>query len=134
VRIPATITGLRLFTFLFGLTAVIWIALEGNLVQTVLLGAWASLVAAGRLWQRYLAGRLLSTGHWLLALTATGMAVGLLAPLLTLIFMVMKSGLHAHGPEFSPAAVAWVIRQTPLWAIGGGLACLGAGLLALARR
>jgi hypothetical protein len=134
VLIPATIAGLRLFTFLFGLYAAIWIALEGNLAQTVLLGAWAALVAAGRLWQRYLAGRSLSTGQWLLAMTASGLAIGLFSPLLTLVFMVMKTGLHSHGPEFSPAEVAWVIRLTPLWASGAGLVGLGAGLLALARR
>jgi hypothetical protein len=133
VLIPTAIPGLRLATFLFALYAAVWIALEGNLAQTVLLAFWAALIAAGRLFGRYLAGRHLSVPLWLLVMVAAGLAVGLGSALLTLFFMVIKTGLHAHGPEFSPAEIAWLLRQLPLWSLAGLLAGLGIALLALVR-
>jgi NhaP-type Na+/H+ or K+/H+ antiporter len=49
--------------------------------------------------------------------------------LLTLVFMAIKTGLHAHGPEFTLQEIQWVSQQTPLWAAVGLLIGLGLGML-----
>ena len=51
--------------------------------------------------------------------------------LLTLLIMAVKTGLHGHGPEFSPAEISWVIDQIPLWSLVGLLAGLGVGIVAI---
>jgi hypothetical protein len=43
--------------------------------------------------------------------------------------MALKTGLHAHGHEFTRAEIAWVLGRTPLWALAGLFAGLGVGLL-----
>lgn len=129
MRLPEKMLGLRLITILWAVYAVLWIIPEGDLTQVMILGAGGAAVAIGQLWQRLLAGRRLALAAWLFAVSAAGVLLGLLGGGLTLLGMVMKTGLHAHGPEFRPAEIAWVAQQTPLWGAAGLLAGLGLGLL-----
>ena len=46
--------------------------------------------------------------------------------------MAVKTGLHAHGPEYSAAQMAAVVGQWPFWVGAGVLAGMGLGMLALA--
>ena len=62
-----------------------------------------------------------------------GLAMGAGTVLMSLFLMAIKTGLHAHGPEFSPAEITAVWQLLPLWSLVGVLAGLGAGLLLLAR-
>jgi hypothetical protein len=55
--------------------------------------------------------------------------MGLVAGPMMLIFMSLKTGLHAHGPEFTAAQITWVLRQIPLWSLAGLSAGIGFGLL-----
>jgi NhaP-type Na+/H+ or K+/H+ antiporter len=55
--------------------------------------------------------------------------MGLGSALLILFLMALKTGLHAHGPEFSAIEVSWVLQQIPLWAAAGLAGGLGVGLL-----
>ncbi|MEW5989183.1 MAG: hypothetical protein AB1791_21360 [Chloroflexota bacterium] len=119
-------------TIAWGVYAAVWITLEGNVAQTVLLAVGLALLTAGHLGQRGLGGRQLSRSQWLLVAMVTGLLTGLFSSLLTLIFMVVKTGLHAHGPEFTPDEMAWVVQQIPVWAAAGLLAGLGLGLLGVA--
>ncbi len=58
-----------------------------------------------------------------------GLLFGLGSVFLTLFFMAMKTGLHAHGPEFTSFEINWVLQQAPIWAAAGVVAGLGLGLL-----
>ena len=58
-----------------------------------------------------------------------GALLGLGSALFTLLFMAVKTGLHAHGPEFTAEEVNWVVQQIPLWTVVGLLGGLGLGLL-----
>ncbi len=63
-------------------------------------------------------------GRWRLA--GGGLLVGMAAAPLATLLMIFKNGLHSHsGPDFGPAALAGVLVQTPLWALGGALIAAG---------
>jgi len=129
---PITIPGLRLATVLLALYGTVWISLEGNLVQVVVLGTGVTAVSLLHLLQRYLGDRLLSMSVWLMTAAAAGLGFGVGSVLLTIFLMALKTGLHAHGPEFTAAEIAWVWEQLPLWTLVGLLAGSGFGLLAAA--
>ena len=131
MRIPEKIAGLRPLTTLLAIYFVVWIVLEGNLSQTVVMGAGSSIIAAAHLWQRWGRGRVLPWVVWLLLMGGTGMVTGAAAVLATLTFMAVKTGLHAHGPEFTPTEITWVVNQLPLWVTISGLANLGLAFLLL---
>lgn len=129
MQIPARIPGLKAATILLSLYAAVWITLEAALPRAAALGIGVVLVTAGQLLQKYLGGRRLPLVRWLLVAAVTGLLIGLASGLLTLFFMAVKTGLHAHGPEFTPAEITWVLRQIPLWTLAGLLAGLGLGFL-----
>lgn len=131
MRIPERLPGLRPLTILLAVYFVVWIVLEGDLTQTVVLGLGSSVVAAAHLWQRWGRGRELSPGVWLLLMGGTGAGVGAAAAFATLAFMAVKTGLHAHGPEFTPTEIRWVVDQLPLWVITATLTSLGLASLLL---
>lgn len=117
--------GLRGLTAVYLLAFLIWIPLEGELRQTVGMGVATTAVWLAHGWQRFAAGR----GWWLGKTAVFGLLFGTGSSLLTLFFMALKTGLHAHGPEFTPAEIIWVWQQLPLWAAAGLLAGLGGGLV-----
>ena len=132
MKLPPRIPGLKLLTVIAGLFAVLWISLEGALWQVVLLAVALALLSAGYITQRLLGGREISSSRWLLLCGALGASIGLGCGLLVLVLMAIKTGLHGHGPEFTPAEIEWVVSQIPLWTLAGLIAALGLGLLALA--
>jgi hypothetical protein len=132
IIIRAKIPGLRWATILLAVYTAVWIPLEGALAQVVLLGVWATAVALGHLAQTYLGGRSLPAAGWLAMMGALGLAAGLGSGLLTLLFMAVKTGLHAHGPEFTPAQINWLVGQVPWWTAAGLFAGLGFALLVYA--
>lgn len=112
----------------FGGYALVWLPLEGGLWSVVGMGVLSTAVllayAAPKVGWLAREGRLRWGAYPLL-----GLLFGLLCGLSTLFWMVMKTGLHGHGPEFSPAEIAWVLGQMPVWVVAGGLAGLGWGLV-----
>lgn len=134
MHIPPSLPGLKLLTIILFLYGMIWIALEGALGRVLPLAVLATLVGIGRLWQRFLAGQTLTRPRWLLLVASSGLAAGLGSGLLSLLFMALKTGLHAHGPEFTAEQIAWVVGRIPYWTLGGLLAGLGIGLLFIARQ
>lgn len=134
MKIPTKIPGVRWLTAIVGLYSLIWISLEGALWQVILLALGLGLLCAFYVLQRLLGGHRISAGRWMAFCAGLGGAGGLACALLTLALMVIKTGLHGHGPEFTPAEIEWLLRQMPLWSIAGGLAGLGLGMLGLAYR
>jgi hypothetical protein len=133
-RVPTKLPGLRTAVILLAVYVVIWIPLEGNLWRALLMGAWSCAVFLAYLAQERLGGRRLAFRHWLAVWAGLGLLLGLGSGILTLVAMVMKTGLHDHGPEFSRAEISWVIRQTPVWAAVGFLGGLGIGILTAKRQ
>lgn len=130
---PKRLRGLRAATILLAIYALVWITLEGSLGRVILLATCLSLLASSYLAQRYLGGRQLTLNRWLIIATSGGALVGFTCAVLSVLFMAVKTGLHSHGPEFSPREISWIISQTPIWTAAGSLAGLGGGLLAAAR-
>jgi hypothetical protein len=129
MQLPNQIPALRWITIFWGLYVVAWATLEGGLWATVLAAVLTASVLLSHLFNRMLSGRILSPAVWLLVMAIFGALLGLVTAILTLIFMAIKTGLHAHGPEFSALELNWVFNQMPLWTIAGLLGGLGLGLI-----
>lgn len=128
MQIPARITGLRLLTILVAVTFFIWIPLEGSLTSATALAVGLALLSWGY-WLQRRSGHWLRPWQWALLLTCGGAYVGLATAVSVLLLLVLKTGLHAHGPELTPAEISWVIQRAPWWSGAGLLAGLGLGLL-----
>jgi len=129
MRIPQQIPGLKPVIWLLSAYAAVWISLEGALWRSIMLAAGVTLLALTYLAQRWLAGRTVSLSGWIAVAALWGAAAGLGSAVMTLAFMSLKTGLHAHGPEFTPQEIRWVVGQIPLWSLAGLSLGLGVGLL-----
>lgn len=134
MTVPSKVPGLKWLTVIVALYGVVWIGLEGALWQVLLLGAGLALLGAAYFVQRVLGGRQIAPGRWLLLCGLLGVVIGAGCVLLVLLLMTVKTGLHGHGPEFTPSEITWVMDQLSLWAIAGLIAGIGLGVLALAAR
>ena len=128
-RVP----GVRLIIILLGVFFVLWMPFEGDLRLVVGLGVWTALTVTALAARRLLTGRWLRAWQFTLVAFGLGTILGFTAPLFTLLFMALKTGLHGHGPEFTLAEIRWVQRQLLLWFSVGGLLGLGSGLIYLGR-
>lgn len=131
MQIPKVIPGLKWLLIGTAGYGVIWIGLEGSLGRAVLMAALVILVIAGFIWQRFLGGHQMSLRIWLIVCASSGLIMGISLVLVTILFMAVKTGLHGHGPEFTPDEIDWVFRQAPLWATVGLLMGLGLSVLAI---
>lgn len=131
MKIPNKLPGLKLLATLLAIYAAIWISLEGALGRVLVMGIGVTAVTAGFLIQRFLGGRTVSVIAWLGITAVTGLLTGLISVGITLIFMAVKTGLHAHGPEFTQAELSWVWQQLPLWGIVGLLGGTAVGLITI---
>lgn len=125
---PTSFPGRRSAFGLLLAYAAIWLMLEGDLRRDFMLSGLILVTVTWSLVARYLAGRSLSLRAWVLLFAASGMVLGASMVLLTLFLMALKTGLHAHGPEYTPGELAWVWDQLPAWSAIGLLAGTGAGL------
>ena len=129
MHFPQRVPGLKLLLVVWGVYTAVWISLEGALWRVVIMGVVTTTVALAHLWQRFLGGKTMARGKGVLVTAVSGLVLGAGSSGLTLVFMAVKTGLHAHGPEFSAAEVAWIIGQLPLWTAVGLLVGLGLGLI-----
>lgn len=134
MNVPSRLPGLRGATLLLGVLLLAWIAPEGRLWLEMGMGVLTTAVLLAHLLQHFLGGRVLSVGAWVGATAVAGFLFGLGSALFTLFLMAAKTGLHGHGPEFTPAEINWVWSQLPLWSLVGSLAGLGLGMITSATR
>ncbi len=132
MRIPSSLPYLRAATLAFAAAALAWMSLEGTLWLDVALALAGLALALAHLLTRCLGGRMVAVGRFVAAAAAVGLVCGAALALLTLFLMTLKTGLHAHGPEYTPREIAWVWAQLPLWSGTGGLVGLGLSLLVVA--
>lgn len=130
MRAPNRVPGLRPATVLWVLLGLVWLGLERALVPGLALSCGAACLIAGRLLAKGLGGQRLTRLRWWLLSGGMGAGIGLTTPLLALGLMAVKTGLHGHGPEMSPAELRWLWTQTPWWVVAGSLAGIGICLLA----
>lgn len=126
---PRKIPGLKLLFGLWLVYTAVWISLEGALVQVVVMGTATAVLLVGYSWQRWLGGKAVGRGLGVLITAVSGVVLGAGSVLLTLVAMAVKTGLHAHGPEFTQAEITWVWRVLPLWTAVWLLVGLGLGLI-----
>ena len=133
MKIPRSIPYFKLAVAAAGLYAVIWMILEGDIRRDILLAACSLTFGGAAAVTRRWGGRTLPAGRGVLLAAAVGLCGGVGIALLTLFLMALKTGLHAHGPEYTTAEIMWVWRQLPVWGGAGALGGLGLGLLLVAR-
>ena len=133
MQIPNEARGFKWLVILWAGTAVVWSVLEGDFGRVLFFGFLSTLTGVAYLFQRAMAGRSFSAVSGLLLMALWGLAVGAGTVLMTLFLMAVKTGLHAHGPEFSTADINNVWQQLALWSVVGLLGGLGLGLLLIAR-
>lgn len=126
---PKKVPGLKWLTVLTAVYGVIWMSLEGDVRRVILMGTAVSITLAGHGLQRLWGGRPFRLVAWLLVTAVGGLAAGASSGLLTIFFMVLKTGLHGHGPEFRPSEIEGIFGMIPLWGLVGLVAGLGIGLL-----
>jgi len=129
MEFPSKIRGLRLLATITGIYGIVWIATEGELYRAVIMAFLATALALGSIIQRYLGGKIYTAKKWISAMSGLGLLFGVSTALLTLVFMIVKTGLHGHGPEFTQDQLVWIVGQIPLWGIAGLIGGLGLGLI-----
>ena len=134
MRIPVRVPYLRAAALLWGLYAGVWLALEGSVAGDALLAGWGLALAALWLWGRAFGGRVLGVGRFVVLGAAAGLGWGAALGPAVLGLMAFKTGLHAHGPEYMAAQVAWVWAQFPFWTAAGLAAGAGLALVVAALR
>lgn len=128
MRIPESTIYLRCAVWIWGGYALLWIALEGALAQVVALAVGTTAVVLLYALSR-LRGRRFGVALWVGGTAVVGIIAGAVTVGLTLMLMALKTGLHAHGPEFTPGEIRWVAAQLSLWSTAGSVLGIGTGLL-----
>jgi hypothetical protein len=133
MQIPDRLPGLKWLLVFWAVTAVVWSAFEGYLPRVVLFGLLTTIMGTALLFQRVMVGRRFPAAGGVFLMGLWGTALGAGTALVSLFMMAVKTGLHAHGPEFSTADIEAVWGQAALWIAAGLLLGLGSGLLLAAR-
>ncbi len=131
---PRTSSGAKLLRGALLLTALailLWSGPEDkDSTAAVTLGALSSITLTVWLIQRTKAGLFRDAVHIGLA----GALAGALASLCTAALMLFKNLRHAHiFPDYPAEMLLAVLERLPIWAVAGGLAGLGVGLLLASR-
>ena len=126
---PQKIPGFKLLLMVWGIYTAVWISWEGALIRVAIMGTATMILLLGYGWQQWLGGKMVGRAVGLGVTAVSGSLLGAGSNLLTFVFMAVKTGLHAHGPEFTRAEIAWVWGMLPLWTAVGLLMGLGAGLI-----
>jgi hypothetical protein len=125
---------------LFGLTLAyvavlfVWLGEEDSLGLVSGLGAASASLFVAHAIVRKAGGAALAARRWLALAGAAGLLAGAGGALATATLMAVKVSLHGHPGvlDYPPAAVLAVLAALPVWALAGGLAGLGLGLVRLA--
>ncbi len=129
MQFPPKIPGLRWLLAVWVVYTAVWISREGALWQVLTMGMLTTAVSLAYGWQQWLGGRTVRREIGVLVTAVSGLVLGGGGSLLSFLFMAVKTGLHAHGPEFSRVEIDWVLTHLPLWTAVGLLLGLGLGLI-----
>lgn len=106
-----------------GIAIFLWSGVEDNdALGASLLGALLAL-AVTAIWMPRARNKLAST-------VVVGAVFGALSSLSTFALMLFKDLRHAHAfPDYPPHMLLGMLERLPVWALAGGLAGLGCGIL-----
>jgi hypothetical protein len=107
----------------------LWITMEGALWSVLVMGGLTAIWLIMAIFARWGNGRQLTRWWGIFFFAASGLVAAGLWVILALIFMAFKTGLHAHGPEFTAAEISWLWQQLGRWLLLGGLSGLGLGFI-----
>ena len=106
---------MRLGAILLGVMILLWLSFEDRderraVFLAVLLSTLGAVATRMRFSKRIY-------GYWYLLL---GVVFGFLVPMLAVLLMVVKTGLHGHSvPDFTLAQISAVLRLIPVWSVVG---------------
>lgn len=109
--------------------ALIWLPFEGNIFLVVPFGWLTGFTVLVLILSRFLHKTTFALPGWIVLWGGLGGIIGLLTPWLIVGLMILKTGVHAHGPEYTPAEIAWTLSQFPGWGVIGAGFGVGYGLL-----
>lgn len=132
MTLPHRFPGLRVVLVTAGLYAVVWMAQEGDLTRVVVFGVALSGLLILVALERWLGGRSLPLARWIALAAVAGLGWGAGSVLVIFLLMALKTGVHAHGPEFTSQEILWVWHQLPEWAVAGLLVGAATGMLVAA--
>jgi hypothetical protein len=117
----------RLIAIGISIALFIWLPVEDKTVTIPILFAIAYSTLFATFIIQYSDKKYYASLHtYLLVGILTGAAV---TPI-TLFLLALKTGLHNHPvPDYSKFQIISIIKQTPLWIIGGLLISMGLGVL-----
>lgn len=126
----------RHLTLIVGVAILLWSGMEDNdAVVVSLLGALSATAVVMLFYESKRFSRVRRPRNLTIPALVAGTLIGALACLTTPALMLFKNLRHAHVfPDYPPAMMLAMLERLPSWALAGGLAGLGFGLLlALAR-
>jgi hypothetical protein len=132
IQIPNRFRSFNWLFILMTLYTAVWMGLEGNVGRVLLMGGGWTAVLLLHFIQTYAGGRLVRRSVFVLETAVGGLLFALSTIALTLIFMVLQTGIHGHGAEFSPQEINTLIGNLPIALLAGLLAGAGVGLLIVA--
>lgn len=129
IQIPDHFPFFKWFFILMALYTAVWMGLEGDVGRVLLMGGGWTAALLLHFIQTYAGGRLVRRWVFVLETAVFGTLFALSTVALTLVFMVLKTGIHAHGAEFSPQEINVLIQKLPIALLAGLLAGAGLGLM-----
>ncbi len=136
IRTPRMIWAARGAWALAGLLWFLWIGYEDQgLVAVTVVGASLSLAIGVNAGGRWIGGRQMAGRGLVLSAAGLGLGCGALAPLIAAVLILVKTSLHTHPYlDFSTADIRLLMVDIPVWAAGGLLIGLAAGLAIVGAR
>ncbi len=122
---------LRSIALGYGLLLFVWLTPEDSTVWPVaVLGVGLAILSVVWMVKRRLGGSAFAARYVPIGAGLLGGIVGLGGALAAAGFMFFKNALHAHAFwDYPPAMVVAMLSRAPSWALAGGLAGMGIGLL-----
>jgi hypothetical protein len=117
---------LRIFALILGASIFLWLPFEDTsrywvILFAILICCWGSA--------RFLVAYSGSSRFGLWIYPLCGALGGAAVTPTAIVLMIVKNGLHAHGPpDFTLDHIVSVILRTPVWLVGGSLIGTGIGL------
>jgi hypothetical protein len=114
-----------------GIAVLLWSGLEDHdAVLVTALGAFMAAAATMMLLNSQRFGARVAKDNLPKRAALVGALIGMLASVTTALLMLFKDLRHAHVfPDYPPGMMLATLERMPIWALAGGLAGFGLGIL-----